>query len=298
MTCRPLSYLGALAFVFCFPFPIAFAQATAPGSSAARPAGDISGAAAADLPTPHAADGKPDLSGLWVPAGPGFQLILRKDADGRPSKVLFPAPGADFSKGDAAARARRAAEPNQPPYKPELQAKVKYLDERTNEFDGVLHCKPGGVPRMGPPQQIVQTPGQIVFLYDLAREVSVQSGNYYRVIPTDGRSHRSDVDPSYMGDSVGHWEGDTLVVDVVGFNDLTWFASDGRFHSEAMHVIERFTRQGNLLTYEVTVEDPNVLTKPWIMNPRILKVDPTALLTEDPPCVEKDAPHMVTNEHH
>ena len=138
----------------------------------------------------------------------------------------------------------------------------------------------------------------MVFLYDLAREVSVQSGNYYRVIPTDGRQHRTDLEPSYLGDSVGHWEGDALVVDVVGFNDLTWFESDGRFHSEAMHVIERFTRDGDLLKYEVTVEDPNVLTKPWTMNPRLLKLDPTALLTEDPPCIERDAPHMVTNEHH
>ena len=151
---------------------------------------------------------------------------------------------------------------------------------------------------MGPPQQIVQTPGQVVLLYDLAREVSVQSGNYYRVIPTDRRPHRTDVDPSYMGDSVGHWEGDTLVVDVVGFNDATWFASDGRFHSTAMHVTERFTRDGDLLKYEVTVEDLNVLTKPWTMNPRFLKLDPSAVLTEDPPCVEKDASHLVNNEHH
>jgi hypothetical protein len=179
-----------------------------------------------------------------------------------------------------------------------LLAKVKYLDENTNEFDGVLHCQPAGVPRIGPPQQIVQTPGQVVFLYDLAREVSVQSGNYYRVIPTDGRQHRTDLEPSYLGDSVGRWEGETLVVDVVGFNDLTWFASDGRFHSEAMHVIERFARDGDLLKYEVTVEDPNVLTKPWTMNPRLLKLDPTALLTEDPPCVERDGPHMVSKEHH
>jgi hypothetical protein len=267
-------------------------------TGASTPAATQATKPAQSPPTPRAADGKLDLSGLWVPAGPSFGLILRKDADGRPSKILFPAPDADFSKGDAAARARRAADPNQPPYKPELLAKVKYLDENTNKFDGVLHCLPGGVPRVGPPQQIVQTPSQVVFLYDLAREVSVQSGNYYRVIPTDGRPHRTDLDPSYMGDSVGHWEGDTLVVDVVDFNDSTWFASDGRFHSTAMHVTERFSREGDLLKYEVTVEDPNVLTKPWTMNPRFLKLDPSAVLTEDPPCVEKDASHLVNNEHH
>jgi len=172
------------------------------------------------------------------------------------------------------------------------------LDENTNEVDGVMHCKPAGVPRMGPPQQIIQTPGQVAFLYDLAA-VSNVSGNYYRVMPTDGRPHRTDLDPSYLGDSVAHWEGDTLVVDVVGFNNLSWFASGGRFHSEAMHVIERFTRDGDMLKYEVTVEDPNVLTKPWTMTPRLLKLDPTIIMSgDDAPCVEADMPHMVTKEHH
>jgi hypothetical protein len=246
--------------------------------------------------TPRTADGKPDLSGIWEPANGGLRLILRKDAEGRPTKILFPEPDADFSKGDAEQRARRAAAPNQPPYRPELLEKVKYLDTHTNEFDGSLHCMPLGVPRMGPPQQIVQTPGQVVFLY----EGGQSSINTFRVIPTDGRAHRTDVEPTYLGDSVAHWEGATLVVDVTGFNDLSWIAPDGHFHSEAMHVMERFTRDGDNLKYEVTVEDPNVLTRPWTMNPRQLKLtaDASAAIDEDPPCVDKDSAHLVNSEHH
>ena len=73
-----------------------------------------------------------------------------------------------------------------------------------------------------------------------------------------------DLEPSYMGDSVGHWEGDTLVVDVTGFNDKTWLGPTGTFHTEALHVTERYTRVDyNTINYDVTMEDPNVLTKPW-----------------------------------
>lgn len=246
--------------------------------------------------TPRTSDGKPDLSGMWDLVGGGPPLILRKDAEGRPTKILFAEPDADFSKGDAQARARRAAAPNQPPYKPELMEKVKYLDEHTNEFDGDLHCMPLGVPRMGPPKQIVQYPGHVVFLY----EGGQSSINTFRVIPTDGRPHRADVEPSYLGDSVAHWEKDTLVVDVTGFNDLSWIGPDGHFHSDALHVIERFTRDGDTIKYEVTAEDPNVFTRPWTMNPRQLKLnpDPNAAIEEDPPCMDRDSSHLVNHEHH
>ncbi len=245
--------------------------------------------------TPRTPDGKPDLSGVWNPGG-GPPLIIRKDDQGRTTKLLFAEPDADFSKGDAQHRAERAAAPNQPPYKPELLAKVKFLDENTNEDDGTLHCQPPGVPRMGPPRQIVEYPGHMVFLYQ-GGESSI---NTFRVIPVDGQPHRTDADPSYLGDSVGHWEGDSLVIDVVGFNDLTWLSDDGKFHSDALHVVERFTRQGDSLKYEVTVDDPNVFRRPWIMDPRTLKLntDPHAAIEEDPPCVEQDAQHLVTKEHH
>jgi hypothetical protein len=295
MQCRFFSYhvtAAALVGVIGLVSMPASAQygASDPAAEGAKKGTMHSGAA------PRTANGKPDLSGIWEPANGGLHLILRKDAEGRPTKILFPAPDADFSKGDAEQRARRAAAPNQPPYKPELLEKVKYLDTHTNEFDGALHCMPLGVPRMGPPQQIVQTPGQVVFLY----EGGQSSVNTFRVVPTDGRAHRTDVEPSYLGDSVAHWEGATLVVDVTGFNDLSWIAPDGHFHSEAMHVIERFSRDGDSLKYEVTVEDPNVLTRAWTMNPRQLKLntDASAAIEEDPPCLDRDAAHLVNSEHH
>ena len=98
------------------------------------------------------------------------------------------------------------------------------------------------------------------------------ASNLFRVIPTDGRPHRADADPSYMGDSIGRFEGDTLVVDVTNFNDDTWLGSDGYFHTEKMHVVERLTRKGDVLTYSATVEDPDVLAKPWTTTPRRLKL--------------------------
>lgn len=250
--------------------------------------------------TPHTADGHADLTGLWRPVGGaggcGARLVFKKDDQGRPTDILFVAPDADFSKLDAADRACRAAADNQLPYKPELLEKVKYLDEHTNEFDGALHCMPLGVPRMGAPNQIISYLGHVVLLY----EGGESNINTFRVIPTDGRGHATDLEPSFLGDSVGHWEGNTLIVDVIGFNDRTWISGDGHFHSEAMHVVERFTREGNSLKYEVTVEDPNVLTKPWVKAPTLLQLntDPHATLEEDPPCVERDTPHLVTSEHH
>jgi hypothetical protein len=287
---------GIQVAVLCLASILAVAQSGAPKAAAKHEAR----AAIQTGVTPRTQDGKPDLSGIWNPATGGGGLnpafIIRKDDKGRTTKLLFSEPDADFSKGDAQHRAERAAAPNQPPYKPELEEKVKSLDENTNDYDGALHCQPLGVPRMGPPRQIVEYPGHMVFLYQ-GGESSI---NTFRVIPTDGRPHRTDVDPSYLGDSVGHWEGDTLVIDVVGFNDATWLAEDGKFHSDAMHVVERFTRDGDGIKYEVAVEDPIVFTRPWIMNPRILKLntDPNAAIDEDPPCVEKDAGHLVTKEHH
>ena len=115
---------------------------------------------------------------------------------------------------------------------------------------------------MGPPAQIVQMPDKVVFLY---------ATNLFRLIPI-GAAHRTDIDTSYMGDSVAKWDGDALVVDVNNLNDDTWLGPDGYFHTEAMHVVERFTRTGDAINYQVTVEDPNVFTQPWVMNARTLRL--------------------------
>ena len=143
---------------------------------------------------------------------------------------------------------QHVVDPNPPPYKPELLAKVKELASDKIHNDPEFHCKPAGVPRAGAPRQIVQTPKLTLLLYD------VQDGppGSFRLVPTDGRPHRTDVDPSYFGDSIGHWEGDTLVIDVTHFNDETWLAGipgsqggSGYFHSDALHVVERLTRKGD-----------------------------------------------------
>ncbi len=112
------------------------------------------------------------------------------------------------------------------------------------------------------PQQIIQTPQQIVILYEYM--------NVFRVIPLTA-NHHADLVPTYLGDSVGHWEGDTLVVDVIGFNDKTWLTGTGTFHSDALHITERYTRvDKDQINYDVTIEDPNVLTRPWTVQSTIM----------------------------
>jgi hypothetical protein len=258
--------------------------------------------------TPRTPDGHPDLNGLWgtgvdrhsvVKNGKSLQYLQRNQNPDLPDDP-------DLTKTRAlnqiAGQERREESykknPNlMPAYKPELLSKVQDLDVHENEVDPAFHCHPAGVPRMGPPRQIVEAPGVMVFLY------MSENGAPYRVIPTDGRPHRNDVEPSYSGDSVGHWEGDTLVVDVNRFNDDTWLGTDGWFHSTKMHVMERFTREGNGLKYEVTVEDPDVLTKPWQKAPVTLNLstDPADMISDataiEAPCIEVDSAHIVNHDH-
>jgi hypothetical protein len=132
----------------------------------------------------------------------------------------------------------------------------KIVPKEDDLGQGVL-CVPPGVPAatMQPyPLQIVQKPGLVVILYE--------AYHIFRVIPTDGRPHPADLDPTWMGNSVGRWEGDTLVVDVTGFNDKTEVG--GFHHTTAFHVVERYRRPGyDYIQYEATVEDPNVFAAPW-----------------------------------
>jgi hypothetical protein len=126
-------------------------------------------------------------------------------------------------------------------------------------FDQTEHCLPPGIPGTTGwpyPLQIVQKPGLVVILYE--------AEHLFRVIPTDGRAHPEDLDPTWMGNSVGRWDGDTLVVDVTGFNDKG--AVEEYRHSAAYHVIERYRRTAyDQIAYEVTIDDPNVFAAPWKM---------------------------------
>jgi hypothetical protein len=157
-----------------------------------------------------------------------------------------------------------------PVYKPQYWDKVQELDMWTNKYDPVMTCQPLGVPREGPPRRIYQTAKDVTFLY----YGGDAGGGYgeYRVVPTDGRKHDPNrQDTSYLGYTVGRWEGDTLVLDSINFVDTTWFGRGGFFHSDKMHVIERFTRQGDALLYDVTVEDPEVLAEPYVYPTRVVR---------------------------
>jgi hypothetical protein len=229
-------------------------------------------------PTPRTADGHPDLSGMWIEkyGELGEDIAFRKPT---------PAQASTTTKYPADAL----------PYQPWAAKKARELFDAATT-DPLLHCLPYGEPRIwgGPhPAQIIQLPGQMAILYE--RDTT------YRVFPTDGRPHPEDLDPSWMGDSAGHWEGDTLVVDVIGFNDKSWLGSgknagegSGTFHSDSLHVIERIRRPDfNHLIVEITEEDPKVFTKPWIVTWNMNLV-PNERMYEDVTCSnEKDLIHQV-----
>jgi hypothetical protein len=161
-----------------------------------------------------------------------------------------------------------------PTYKPEFWDKVQQLDMWTNKYDPVMTCQPLGVPREGPPRRIIQTDKDVIFIYTGGDA----GGGYgeYRIIPTDGRKHTKDpnFEYTYLGDTVGRWEGDTLVLDSVGFTDATWLGRGGLIHSGNLHVIEKFTRQGDALLYDVTVDDPDMFVEPWVLPTRIVTRNP------------------------
>lgn len=160
-----------------------------------------------------------------------------------------------------------------PIYKPEYWDKVQQLDMWTNKNDPVMTCQPLGIPREGPPRRIYQTDRDVTFIY----YGGDAGGGYgeYRIIPIDGRTHgkEAEYDITYMGDTVGHWDGDTLVLDSVAFTDATWFGRGGFFHSDQMHVVERFKREGDALLYDVTVEDPEVLAEPYVYPTRVVRLN-------------------------
>ena len=160
---------------------------------------------------------------------------------------------------------------NRPLYKPEHWNKVQELDMWTNKFDPVMTCQPLGVPRQGPPRRIYQSDTDITFLY-FGGDAGGGYGEY-RVIPTDGRKHdpQRAIEATYLGYTVGRWEGDTLLLDSISFVDSTWLGRGGFFHSDQMHVVERFRRQGDVILYDVTVEDPEVLVEPWVLPTRTLR---------------------------
>jgi hypothetical protein len=201
---------------------------------------------------PLAANGHPDLNGIW-------QVLGTANWDIQPHSAgpgLFPQLGAV----GAVPGGQGVVEGDEIPYQPWALAKKKENYEKRWTDDPEIKCYLPGVPRatyMPFPFQIVQTPTLILIAYEYA--------NGARIVYMDSK----DEAPAdyWMGWSRGRWEGDTLVVDVTSFNDKTWFDRAGNFHSDALHVIERYTRTGpDTLYYEATIEDPKVFTRSWKMS--------------------------------
>ncbi|HKC55324.1 MAG TPA: hypothetical protein VKC35_04350 [Vicinamibacterales bacterium] len=200
------------------------------------------GQAAASIP--RTADGKPDLSGIWqVMNSAAFDIqdhAAQKGVPGGPGVV----------------------EGNDIPYQPAALAKKKENYEKRATLDPDTKCYLPGVPRityMPFPFQIIQKPTELTILYEYVHTV--------RYIFANGSPHPAGPIDWWLGDSRGRWEGDTLVVDVIHFNDQTWFDRAGNFHSDALHVVERYTlTDPDHITYAVTIEDPKVFTRPWNMS--------------------------------
>ena len=258
-------------------------------------------------PTPRTADGKPDLSGIWAGGGGGGAINANAapvDDDrvvallrARTPDLDKTAPaGTDANYAHAILNFERdsglsqRAVRNRPMYKPEHWQKINQLDKDGNAADPAFRCLPEGVPRMGPPEKIVQTPKELIFLYGMRMT---------RIIPIDGRPMPPVAEwiGLWNGVSRGRWEGDELVVETVDFNDETWLGWPGWIHSIDMKVTERIRREGNMLRWQATVEDPFFL-QPWVLAPRMIRLnpDPNAELEEDLPCFERDLQHMVTKE--
>jgi hypothetical protein len=249
-------------------------------------------------PTPHV-NGRPDLNGTWDHLG-GIEFIRpQKLADGSvclrgcapPAAAPRPAPA------PAPAAAPRPAQNNPPQalfpkYKPEFLAKVKDLSARQVETDNVLKCLAPGLPRIGPPGKIIQTAKEVVFLYDDV------NGAFFRIIPVDGRkTFRKDHPASFLGDSIGHFEGDTLVVETTNFNEDTWLTDNGAFHTTGLKVVERLRRVGDTIEYTATSHDPAVLVEPWNSKPYTMWI--TNFELEEPArCEDRDLEHIVDGSHH
>jgi len=244
---------------------------------------------AASLPTPRLADGTVNLGrvpgekGIWqVPyiTNMGMQLVddqgnrlapapQRGGGGGRAAAAEGRAAGAPLGGGEGTGGGRgRGGAKSEPwvPFQPWAAAVYDYNSKNDSKYDPEGYCLPPGGPRM----MATPYPAEIIQLPDQKRVIMIFEGatHIWREIYMDGREHpKGDaLNPTYLGHSVGHYEGDALVVDVVGFNEATWLDYFGHPHTDQLHVVERFTRPNKgTLHYETTVDDPGAYTKPFKM---------------------------------
>ena len=234
-------------------------------------------------------DSHPDLGGYWG------RLLVDVSGPADPNDPAYTGAGntpfrtqEEFAKywerAEKDGQINRRGVVNKPIYKPQYWAQIRETDwDNSRINDPQTLCSPS-VPRLGIPQRILQTPKEVVFFYE--------DSNRFRIVPTDGRPHdpiKTDGYLSWFGDSVGHWEGDTLVIDTVGLIDQSWIGPNGYIHTEDTHVTERVHRNGGMIYWDVTVEDP-MLLQPWHMDILSAQVNknPRAAIWESPPCVDRD----------
>jgi hypothetical protein len=201
-------------------------------------------------PPTRLANGHPDLSGQWLPNSAGQGVGGRFGVDPVARRQFDP-----------------KVTPEEPPvFQPWALAKIKSMTPTELELSkSSVNCMPRGIPAIWLQNPystlIIHTPAMLVQLYEVL--------NNWRVVHTDGRPLPKNPEPFFHGNSAARWEGDTLVVDSIGFDERTYIMPDGWFHSDELHVIERYSRPSmNYLIVEITVEDPRVLAKPWKSAPR------------------------------
>jgi hypothetical protein len=228
----------------------------------------------------------PDLNGIWQAMNEADYDLEAHNA--RPAMALRPGPYGPVPATPVLALGAVGAVPpslgvvegGQIPYKPEALAQKKKNQENWLTSDPEIKCYLPGVPRatyIAQPFRIFENNTQIFFAYQFAGAVR----NIYLKDPG-----AAPVD-SWMGQSVGHWEGNTLVVDVTGMNDQSWFDRAGNFHSDALHVVERYTlKSPDIISYEATIEDPNVFTRPWKISMPLYRRQEKNLQLLDFKCVE------------
>jgi len=226
--------------------------------------------------------GKPDFSGIWEANNTANWDLLTHEARPMvgqpgftPGSVVLAAPVLGLGSLGWVPGGLGIVEGNEIPYQPWAAARKKENLEHWMDRDPEIKCFQPGIPRamyMPHPFQIIESTKNIQMMFEYA--------NAQRTI------HLTKMDPypnvAYMGYSTGRWEGDTLVVDVIDFTDATWFDRAGNFHSDALHVVERYTPLGrDAIRYEATIEDPQVFTRPWkISMPLYRRLEPNAQLME------------------
>jgi hypothetical protein len=234
---------------------------------------------------PRTPNGKPDLNGIWQALNTANYDIEAHMA--RPAMAVRPGPYGPVPAAPVLALGAVGAIPpgmgvveGAIPYRPEALARKKENQENWLTLDPEIRCYLPGVPRatyLPYPFQILQSADAIFIAYEYAGAVR----DIYLKDPGPAPVE------SWMGQSVGRWDGETLVVDVTGFNDRTWFDRSGNFHSDELHVVERYTRTSpDVMWYEATIEDPKVFTRPWKMSMPLYRRQEKNVQLMDFKCVE------------